>query len=259
MSIITLTTDWNANDYYVGAVKGKILSQCPTAVIVDISHQIQPFNIHQAAFVLRNACSSFPAGTIHFIGVNTEGAHDQPFLVVKFDNHYFVGTDNGIFGLLFPVEPEMIISIKTREKIPGFSGISILTDAVCKLFNEVQPESLGTRIKSYKKRIPIRAAIDESVINGSVIYIDSYKNAITNISKELFERVGKNRPFEIFIRSNHYRIDRINNFYHETSPGEILAIFNSIGLLEIAMNMGNVAELLDLTVNSSIRVKFLSK
>jgi hypothetical protein len=75
----------------------------------------------------------------------------------------------------------------------------------------------------------------------------------------LFERVGKNRPFEIFIRSNHYRIDRINNFYHETSPGEILAIFNSIGLLEIAMNLGNVADLLDLSVNASIRVKFHNK
>jgi len=209
--------------------------------------------------VLRNAYSNFPERTIHIIGVNTEGAHDQPFLIVHYENHYFVGTDNGIFGLLFSVEPEKIISIKIKEKIPAFSGISTLTDTACKLFNEVPPDSLGIRVKSFKKRIPIRAAIDESVINGSVIYIDSYRNAITNISRDLFERVGKNRPFEIFIRSNHYRIDRINNFYHETSPGEILAIFNSIGLLEIAMNLGNVADLLDLSVNASIRVKFHNK
>lgn len=259
MSIITLTTDWNANDYYVGAVKGKLLTQCPTAVIVDISHQIQSFNIHQAAFVLRNAYSSFPEGTIHIIGVNTEGAHDQPFLLIKYENHYFVGTDNGIFGLLFVNEPEIIISVKTRDKIPPFSGISILTDTACKLLNGIQPDTLGSRITSYKKRIPIRAAFDESVINGSIIYIDSYKNVITNITRELFERVGKNRPFEIFVRSNHYKIDRINNFYNETSPGEILAIFNSIGLLEIAMNMGNVADLMDLSVNASIRVKFHNK
>ena len=256
MPIITLTTDWNSNDYYLGALKGKILSQCPDAVIVDICHQIQPFNIHQASFIIRNSFPNFPQGTIHIIGVNTEGGIDSPFLIIKYENHYFIGTDNGIFGLLFSAEPEMIISIKTKEKIPGFSGISLLTDAACRLYKGVQPESLGTSVKSFKKRIPIRAAIDESVINGSVIYIDSYKNAITNISRELFERVGKNRPFEIFVRSNHYKIDRINNFYHETSPGEILAIFNSIGLLEIAMNMGNVAELLDLSVNSSIRVKF---
>jgi S-adenosylmethionine hydrolase len=256
MPIITLTTDWNSNDYYLGALKGKILSQCPDAVIVDICHQIQPFNIHQASFIIRNSFPNFPQGTIHIIGVNTEGGTDSPFLIIKYENHYFIGTDNGIFGLLFSAEPEMIISIKTKEKIPGFSGISLLTDAACRLYKGVQPESLGTSVKSFKKRIPIRAAIDESVINGSVIYIDSYKNAITNISRELFERVGKNRPFEIFVRSNHYKIDRINDFYHETSPGEILAIFNSIGLLEIAMNMGNVAELLDLSVNSSVRVKF---
>jgi S-adenosylmethionine hydrolase len=256
MPIITLTTDWNSNDYYLGALKGKILSQCPDAVIVDICHQIQPFNIHQASFIIRNSFPNFPEGTIHMIGVNTEGGPDSPFLIIKYENHYFIGTDNGIFGLLFSAEPEMIISIKTKEKIPGFSGISLLTDAACRLYKGVQPESLGTSVKSFKKRIPTRAAIDESVINGSVIYIDSYKNAITNISRELFERVGKNRPFEIFVRSNHYKIDRINNFYHETSPGEILAIFNSIGLLEIAMNMGNVAELLDLSVNSSVRVKF---
>jgi hypothetical protein len=256
MPIITLTTDWNTNDYYLGAIKGKIFSQCPNVVIVDISHQIQPFNIHQAAFILRNSFSNFPEGTIHLIGVNTEGGDETPFLIIRYENHYFIGTDNGIFGLLFSDEPEIVISIKIKEKIPGFSGISVLTDAACKVFNGVQPESLGTIVKSYKKRIPIRAAIDKSVINGSVIYIDSYKNAITNISRELFERVGKNRPFEIFVRSNHYRIDKINNFYHETSPGELLAIFNSIGLLEIAMYMGNVADLLDLSVNSSIRVKF---
>jgi len=259
MPIITLTTDWNVHDYYSGAVKGRILSQCPDAVIVDISHQIQPFNIHQASFIIRNSYPNFPEGSIHLICVNTEGGHDRPFLIIKYDKQYFVGTDNGIFGLLFSTEPDLIVSIKSTEKIPAFSGISVLTDAVCKLHKGVQPESIGSLAKSYKKKIPIRAAIDESVINGSVIYIDSYKNAITNISRELFERVGKNRPFEIFVRSNHYRIDRINNFYHETSPGEILAIFNSIGLLEIAMNMGNVAELLDLSINASVRVKFREK
>jgi S-adenosylmethionine hydrolase len=256
MPIITLTTDWNANDYYLGSVKGKILSQCPDAVIVDICHQIQTFNIHQASFIIRNTYPNFPEGTIHLICVNSEGGHDRPFLIIRYDKHYFIGTDNGIFGLLFSEEPEMIISIKTKDKIPGFSGITVLTDATCRLYKGAQPESLGAIVKSFKKKGPIRAAIDRSVINGSVSYIDSYKNAITNISRELFERVGKNRPFEIFIRSNHYKIDRINNFYHETSPGEILAIFNSIGLLEIAMNMGNVAEILDLSVNSSVRVKF---
>jgi len=259
MPIITLTTDWNANDFYVGAVKGRILSQCPHVLIIDISHRVQTFNITQAAFIIRNAYHNFPDGSIHIIGVNTEGGPEKPFLAVKYEKHYFIGTDNGIFGLLFESEPEQIISIKTTEKITSFTALSVFADTACKLANEIKIESLGNQVKSFNKRIPIRAALEESVINGSVIYIDSYKNAITNITRELFNRIGKNRPFEIFVRSNHYKINKINTFYHETSPGEILAIFNSVGLLEIAINMGNVADLLDLSVNSSIRIKFLEK
>ena len=259
MPIITLTTDWNTDDFYVGAMKGRILSRCPHVLIIDISHRVQPFNITQAAFVIRNSYHNFPDGSVHIIGVNTEGGPDRPFLAVKYSKHYFIGTDNGIFGLLFESDPEQIISIKTAGKISSFTAPLVFAETACKLANEIKIESLGIPVKSFNKRIPIRAAIEESVINGSVIYIDSYKNAITNITRDLFDRVGKNRPFEIYVRSNHYIINKINTFYHETSPGEILAIFNSVGLLEIAMNLGNVADLLDLTVNSSIRVKFLDK
>lgn len=259
MPIITLTSDWNANDFYVGAIKGKILSQCPHALIIDISHQVQPFNITQAAFIVRNTYSNFPDNSIHIIGVNTEGGSERPFLALKYNKHYFIGTDNGIFGLLFENDPDPIISIKTNEKVSSFTALTVFADAASKLANDVKIESLGSPVKSFTKRIPIRAAIEESIINGSVIYIDSYKNVITNISRELFERIGKNRPFEIYVRSNHYKINKINSFYHETSPGEILALFNSVGLLEIAINMGNVADLLDLSVNSSIRIKFLDK
>jgi len=114
-------------------------------------------------------------------------------------------------------------------------------------------------VKKYQERIPLRAAIDQSVITGSVIYIDSFRNAITNITRDLFDRIGDNRPFEIYVQSNHYVINRLNNYYHETAPGEILAIFNSVGLLEIAINKGNAADLLNLSTNSSIRVKFKEK
>ena len=105
--------------------------------------------------------------------------------------------------------------------------------------------------------MPLLASINESVIAGSVIYIDSYQNAITNISRELFEKIGKGRPFEILVQSYHYKINRINKTYNETSDGELLAIFNSVGLLEIAINRGKVAELLNIGLHSNIRVKFM--
>ncbi len=259
MSIVTLTTDWKTDDYYVGALKGKILSQCARIQIVDISHQVPSFNISHAAFILRNSYHNFPAGTVHIIGVNTEGGEDTPFLLVEYKKHFFMGTDNGIFGLLFSEEPDRIIALTSPRDLQSFTSFSVFADTACSLANGEKPETLGKPVKEFRQRIPIRAVIDKNVLNGSVIYIDSFRNAITNISKDLFERIGEDRDFEIFVQSNHYVIKKLNRYYHETPPGEILALFNSVGLLEIAMNNGNVADLLGLSTNSSIRVKFAEK
>ena len=259
MSIVTLTTDWNTDDYYVGAIKGKILSQCPQIQIVDISHQVPAFSISHAAFILRNSFHNFPPGSIHIIGVNTEGSKDMPFLLVEYKKHFFIGTDNGIFGLLFSEDADRIISLKSPKELKSFTSFNVFTDTACKLARGEKPESLGKPVEQFLQRIPIRAAIDKNVITGSVIYIDSFRNAITNISKDLFERIGEGRNFEIYVQSNHYVIKKINRYYHETSAGEILALFNSVDLLEIAMNSGNVADLLGLTINSGIRVKFAEK
>jgi S-adenosylmethionine hydrolase len=256
MSIVTLTTDWNKDDYYIGALKGKILSQCPRVHIIDITHQVPPFNISHAAFILRNSYHNFPAGTIHIIGVNTEGSRENPFLLLEYKKHYFIGTDNGIFGLMFGEKPDRIIALNAPRELHSFSSFNVFADAACRLSSGEKPESLGKAAGEFSQRIPIRAAIEKNVLTGSVIYIDSFRNAITNISKDLFERVGEDRDFEIYVRSNHYVIRKINRYYHETPPGEILAIFNSVGLMEIAINKGNAADLLGLSTNSSVRVKF---
>lgn len=256
MTIVTLTTDWKSSDYYVGAIKGRILSQSPETQVVDISHQVQTFNIAQAAFIIRNCFYNFPEKSVHIIGVNSEGGDESHFLLIEYKKHYFIGTDNGMFGLMFNEEPSLIIRLKNPADMKSFSSFSVFADAACKIASGEKPETLGKVVKEFQQRIPIRAAIDKSVITGTVIYIDSFRNAITNITRDLFERVGKERPFEIFVQSNHYRITSINTYYHETAAGEILALFNSVGLLEIAINKGNAADLLGLSTNSTIRVKF---
>jgi S-adenosylmethionine hydrolase len=259
MTIVTLTTDWNTNDYYVGAIKGKILSQSTQAQVVDISHQVPSFNITHAAFIIRNCYYNFPKGSIHIIGVNTEGGKKMPFLLVEYKKHYFIGTDNGIFGLLFSEVPDRIIELKPPKETRSFSSFSVFSETASRLANGDKPEALGKAVKTYQEKIPLRAAIDRSVITGSVIYVDSFRNAITNITRELFDRIGDGRAFEIHSQSIHNTITRLNTYYHETAPGEILAIFNSVGLLEIAINKGNAADLLNLSVNSSVRVKFKEK
>ncbi len=259
MAIVTLTTDWNAKDYYVGAIKGKILSHCPDTNFVDISHDVQPYNISQGAFVIRNCYHNFPGGSIHIIGINSEPPEDVNYLAIKYHEHIFLGADNGIFGLIFNEEPAFVTVLPKPKVVSSFMSSQVFTDITVRLLKEENLSKIGKAVSDYNKRIPMRAVIEDNIISGSVIYIDSFKNAITNITRDLFNRIGKNRSFEIFIQSNHYRINRINSYYHETSPGELLAIFNSVDLLEIAICNGNAAELMNLSVSSGIRIKFGSK
>lgn len=259
MRIITLTSDWHKNDFYVASIKGRILSQCPDVRIVDISHQIQTFNILQAAFVLKNSFRNFPDNTIHIIAVNSEPNKERPLVLVKAMSHFFITCDNGIFGLMLDDAPDKIIKVNTKPgENTSFVAFDVFSRVACELLKGKKPENIGTPQKSLNKHVPVLPAIDESLINGSVVYIDSFRNAITNISKEIFERIGKNRSFEIFIQSNHYKINKINKAYNETSAGEILVLFNSADVLEVAINNGNAADLLNLNVNSVIRVKFYS-
>lgn len=254
MPIITLTTDWNEDDYYIGSVKGAIISQVPNVKIIDISHKIKPFNILQAAFILRNSFPHFPKNTIHIIGVNTEPEKKQKNLVIYAEGHYFIGTDNGIFSLIFQNHPKHIIELETKET--PFPALDSFVHVASRLAMGDNIESMGKKVNDFQKKVPLRATIDENVITGSIIHIDSYKNAITNISRDLFERIGKNRLFELFVQSNSYKIQKINTTYNETSPGELLALFNSLNLLEVAINKGNAADLLNLSTNSTIRIKF---
>ncbi len=258
MHIITLTSDWNENDYYVASLKGKLLSTCPEAKIIDINHRIKPFNTAQAAFVIRNSYPNFPEHTIHIIAVNSEPEDGGQLLAAKINNQYFLCADNGILGLLGGIEPELVVKLdETPEKeSSSFVSLSIFAKVACILAKGTPLEKLGTPTDSYNKQTPLRPTIEDLTITGSVIHIDSYQNAITNISKDLFERIGKGKRFSIFVQSKHYMIDRINNRYNETPPGELMAIFNAVDLLEIAIRNGNAAGLLKLNSGSTVRVEF---
>jgi S-adenosylmethionine hydrolase len=258
MAVITLTTDWSKNDFYTGTVKGMLLSRCPGITIVDISHQVQPFNTAQAAFLLRNTYPHFPTGTIHLIGIETVAVPDPVYLAIRADGHYFLGADNGSFGLIFQQDPEKIVTLPLPEDMRqmNFPMTGVLVPAAVRLINGEKLETIGKEISDFDKRTPMRATIEESVITGSVIYIDSFNNAITNITEELFHRVRKSRKFDIFIQSNHYKVNVISPTYSDRPVGELVVIFNSLGLMEIAINHGKAAELLNLAAGSAVRVKF---
>ncbi|MDX2444279.1 MAG: SAM-dependent chlorinase/fluorinase [Bacteroidales bacterium] len=258
MPIITLTTDWNKDDYYLAAIKGQLNGLCPGVNIVDISHQVPSFNVRHAAFLIKNSYSHFPDGTIHIIGVNSTSVSKPRFLMISVDKQYFLSYDTGIFGLLFKDEPKEVIEIKTEDTNQvTFPELTVFARIACEIVQGKKMSELGKTTSKFTKTIPLRAAIDELTITGSVIFIDSYRNAITNITRELFDRIGLGRKFEISIQSDHYKVKKINSNYGETTMGELLAIFNSIDLLEIAINRGNAADLLGLSTNSVVRVKFM--
>ncbi len=255
MPIVTLTSDWNSDDYYSAAVKGTIINRCPGTSVVDITNQVPSFNIALAAFQVKHAYIHFPPETIHIIAVNNASDEKSAFIALKANNHYFIGYDNGIFGLILDSDPEEMVSIEFAAA-GTFPEQSAFANAACEIIKNGKLSGLGKPHKDLYKQVLMLPAIDESVINGSVAYIDSYKNAITNITRDLFDQIGKGRPFEIFVQSNHNRIVRLCSKYSDSSPGEMLALFNSLNLLEIAINGGNAAELLNLSLNSSVRIKF---
>ena len=258
MHIVTLTSDWNDDDYYVASLKGKLLTHCPEARIVDISHQVKSFNTAQAAFLVRNSYPNFPPNTIHIIAVNSEPEKGGQLVAARMAEQYFLCADNGMLGLLGDPEPELVVRINENpdNNTASFIAMSVFADIACRLASGTPLDDLGSPVESYNRQVPLRPTIEDHTITGSVIYIDSYENAITNISRELFERVGNKKPFKIFVQSKHYVLESINNRYSDSPPGDLLAIFNAVGLLEIAIRNGNAAGLMKLNTSSTIRVEF---
>lgn len=256
MRIVTLTTDWHKADYYVGSLKAALLSVCPEVTVVDISHQIAPFNRIQAAMILRNSYTHFPKGSIHIIGVHSEPSPSHKLAVMYANEHYFIAPNDGTLNLLTPHScPESIYEFPIPEAPGGFKALTLFCEAVSAILAE-DLENTGTscELQQAWNNLPNYNA---DSITGQIIYIDSFGNAISNISRELFEKIHGGRKFELLVQSRFNIITRISEFYDEVQQGEILALFNSIGLLEIAVNQGNVAQLENLDTTSHIKIKFL--
>ncbi|MHB1146513.1 MAG: SAM hydrolase/SAM-dependent halogenase family protein [Lutibacter sp.] len=275
MSIITLTTDFGIKDHFVGAVKGTIYSELPDARIVDISHQISPFNITETAYILRNAYKKFPEGSIHIIGVDAELNSENKHIAIKLDNHYFICPDNGVISLLASeITPEKIVEINIHEYIESsFPVLDVFVKVACHIARGGKLEIIGKTIPEFKKISELQPTIasDNNTIFGNIIYVDNYGNSISNISEKLFSQVGKGRDFEVI--ANRYTFSKIYEKYSDIvdfslpkeqrqKDGTRLALFNSANFLEIAMyrsntsTVGGAVSLLGLNYRAVITIKF---
>lgn len=258
MPIITLTTDLGTKDHYVGSVKGAIFSQLPDAQIVDITHEIPPFDLLAASYVIRNAYPDFPEGTIHVIGVNPEATAESLHLIVEYNGHFFIGADTGIFSLIFSQKPQRIfeLDLKSDSDNRSFPTKDVFIKAACHLARGGTVEVIGKPIDNYNQRELIRAVTEGDEIRGMVSYIDHYGNIITNISYDLISEVGKGRPFVLYFRREEHMIVDLNKSYNDVDDGERVAMISSTGMLEVGINKGNASKLFGLSFGDTIRIEF---
>ncbi|MDP4280758.1 MAG: SAM-dependent chlorinase/fluorinase [Bacteroidota bacterium] len=261
MPVITLTTDWGWKDHYVAAVKGAIYSQLPDATVVDVSHDITPFDLNQAAFIIRHFYPNFPKGTIHILGINSEASIETPHTLAVYDGHYFIAADNGIFSLIFDEPPETIIDLDVLQDSDYFTFPcrDVFVKVACHIAQGKPLEELGHPKTNLLKRISFQPVIDGNMIKGKVIYIDNYENAFTNISEKLFNSFVQKQDFAISFRSAAYRINTISKSYKDVVEGEMLALFSTSGLMEIAINQGKASSLLGLKIDQQVMVEVGTK
>ncbi len=254
MAVITISTEWQVFDYYNGVLKGKLASLCPGVPVIDNASSLTPFNIQKAAFVIRNTFDHYPEGSVHIICVQSEYSNSSPHIIVKSKGHYFIGADNGIFHLILNSEPEEIYEISTSENKEFNNEIAVFAEAAASIIKNDNINIAGSKKKEVKQMVPFRATIEKDSISGSIIYTDTYGNAISNITRDIFDRVFRDKKFNIAIRTNTNIIDHISKSYNSESVGELLAVFNSLGLLEIGINGTDASELLSLNTGDIVRV-----
>jgi S-adenosylmethionine hydrolase len=278
MPIVTLTTDWGTSDFYVAALKGCILSMCPQAQLVDISHEVSHRdNLVQGAYKLRSAYPYFPEGSIHVVGVDSEAYPGEPFIAAESSRQLFICKNNGFLSLALDSLDSAVAVITSKDQpagqVAGFDMLRVVPPAIKKLLQGAPVGSLGEAVAPRTFTLPqpvvrFRPREDAvgqgakpcvSTITGHVLYIDRNGNAITNITRELFYSSVQDRQYDILISSERYKLSQVSNTYADAGSGMPVAFFNSQGLLEVAVSYGNASHLYRLDSASSIIIKIQDK
>ena len=275
MPIVTLMTDFGNKDYAVAAVKGAILSTVEKPEIIDISHEIAPYNPTQAAYVLKNAYRTFPKGSIHIIGVASEKTPETQHLAMQFDGHYFIGADNGIFSMITgDLKYDKMVAINIHDNMPAtYPVLEVFVWVAAHLSRNGTLEVVGQPVNKIKELKELRPVVNPKgdQILGAVIYLDNYGNVITNITRKIFREVGKSRSFTIFARNVKFK--KVYETYSEAidfsipkekreEDGKKIALFNDADHLELAIyksnpqTVGSAQSLFGLEYRETITVNF---
>ena len=275
MSILTLTTDYGNKDYSVSELKAKIYNEITDVRIVDISHNISPFNLTEAAYIIKSAYRHFPKGSIHIIGIESDLTPENAHIAMKFDDNYFIGADNGVFSMIIgDFKADSMVEINIHK---NYNNTITANDVFVKIATHISRdgklEVIGKKIDSIKEIKDIKPVVsnDNNQIIGSVIYIDNYGNVVTNITQNIFDKIAKSRPFTIYARN--VKFDKIFNNYSDAidysvpkdkreEDGKKIALFNNLGYLELSIyksnpsTVGSASTLFGLGYRDQISVHF---
>jgi S-adenosylmethionine hydrolase len=255
--LITLTTDFGLSDYYVGAMKGVILSICPAACIVDICHGVDAYEIAEAAFVVSQAYRSFPRGAVHVVVVDPGVGTSRRPILAQAAGQYFVAPDNGVLSMVYSRESHKVRAITSdryfRKPVSNtFHGRDIFAPVAAHLASGVMPSRFGKLINDYLRlnfEQPVRTG--RRAWTGAILKIDRFGNIVTNFSVEDFPDLHK-RAFEMAVGPQ--RVSVLARNYAECGVGELFLIVGSAGYYEISASQTSAAKMLGCAVGAPLEL-----
>ena len=256
MKTITLLTDFGTKDPYVGIMKGVILSTNPDVRIVDITHEVDPQDVREGAFLIPEYYRYLEKGTIHVAVVDPTVGSDRKPIVFSKDGYFFVGPDNGLFTLLCD-DATRIFAIENKrymrkEISPTFHGRDIFAPAAAYLASGVQLSMLGSVVQEPVRFPELYPVIEKNVLKGEVVRFDLFGNAITNITGTVIQDFADGRPITITLRDMSF--STIHKSYYE---GEVVSLIGSAGYLEFGLFMGSLREKMGLCKGDPVTITIL--
>lgn len=252
--IVTLMTDFGWRDYSHALLKGELLTANPNVNIIDISHEVGNYDIVQAAYLFRNVWKSFPDKTIHLISVDDCNNDLDYVLFFEYDGHYFVGPDNGVFSLIFGERPAHLYRWEIT-KGNSKKWLVAYANLVGMLASGAKIDSLGEETDQMIERINLQPVVMQSQMRGTIIYIDKFGNAVSNITREIFEKAANGRNFELYYKRKE-PVYQLSQTFSDVEVGSVLCLFNAAGYLQVSINKDNAAGLLGLEIEHTIQIEF---
>ncbi|HKG12738.1 MAG TPA: SAM-dependent chlorinase/fluorinase [Pyrinomonadaceae bacterium] len=259
--IVTLLTDFGTRDYFVGALKGALLSVNPEARVVDITHEVAPHDVEEAAFTLLAAYETFPAGTVHVAVVDPGVGSARRAIAVEGAGQFFVGPDNGVFGHVYERLARFRVFHVVEEKFfrepvsKTFHGRDVFAPVAGALARGTRPRELGPEVTDFV-RLPFAAPFqrDASTLVASVIHVDRFGNCVTNVTR--LDLGGEANARGARLVAGGRELSSFRDFFADDAGarGEPFAVWGSAGLLEIAVFKDSAARVLGLGRGSEIEV-----